>query len=171
MLLSELGKIVESEWLKSAEIRKEVILDAYVVMPNHFHAIVYFRRGVGPNAQSQQIGLKAPDQKVESSAQNINEDPAAQPEGLAALPEGSGFSPKTPTLGMQARSLASLVSGFKTRVTMQVRKRGYQGNLWQRNYYEHVIRNEEDYNHIREYIMNNPANWAKDSINPEYPIK
>ncbi|MFA7026324.1 MAG: hypothetical protein WC176_10745 [Candidatus Cloacimonadaceae bacterium] len=57
MLLSELGKIVESEWLKSTKIRKEVILDEYVVMPNHFHAIVYFRRGLGRTPKTSRLDL------------------------------------------------------------------------------------------------------------------
>ena len=42
----------------------------------------------------------------------------------------------------------------------------FAGRLWQRNYYEHVIRDEEDLNHIREYIGNNPALWAEDENNP-----
>ncbi|MCB5270458.1 MAG: hypothetical protein LHW56_01280 [Candidatus Cloacimonetes bacterium] len=152
MRLNEFGETVESEWLKSAIIRKEIVLDEYVVMPNHFHAIVFFRRDVGYDAQNQQIG---------PNSQNIYEDPAAQP-------EGSGFSPQTPTLGLKKKSLGSLMAGFKTGVTSQVRKLGYQGDLWQRNYYEHVIRNEEDFYSIKDYIMHNPANWAKDTINPDY---
>jgi len=42
----------------------------------------------------------------------------------------------------------------------------FQGQLWQRNYYEHVIRDEESLNRIREYILNNPAQWALDPENP-----
>jgi len=42
----------------------------------------------------------------------------------------------------------------------------FQGRLWQRNYYEHVIRDEESLNRIREYILNNPAQWAFDLENP-----
>jgi len=42
----------------------------------------------------------------------------------------------------------------------------FPGKLWQRNYYEHIIRAEEDFNKIREYIVNNPAGWDKDEENP-----
>ena len=43
----------------------------------------------------------------------------------------------------------------------------FPGKLWQRNYYEHIIRNENDLSRIREYIFNNPANWANDDENPQ----
>jgi REP element-mobilizing transposase RayT len=43
----------------------------------------------------------------------------------------------------------------------------FPGKLWQRNYYEHIIRAEEDLNEIREYIVNNPAGWDKDEENPD----
>jgi REP element-mobilizing transposase RayT len=45
---------------------------------------------------------------------------------------------------------------------------GTQGApLWQRNYWEHIIRNDDDLNRIRQYIVNNPANWANDDNNPQ----
>ena len=43
----------------------------------------------------------------------------------------------------------------------------FSGKFWQRNYYEHVIRNEDELNKIQEYIDNNPAQWALDRENPE----
>ena len=43
----------------------------------------------------------------------------------------------------------------------------FPGKLWQRNYYEHIIRSENELNRIREYIINNPARWAEDENNPE----
>jgi hypothetical protein len=55
------------------------------------------------------------------------------------------------------------------RYTEGVRKlqwNSFPGRLWQRNYYEHVIRDEESLNRIREYILNNPAQWAFDRENP-----
>ena len=42
------------------------------------------------------------------------------------------------------------------------------GSFWQRNYYEHVIRDDDDLNHIRQYIMDNPARWAEDENNPDF---
>ena len=63
--------------------------------------------------------------------------------------------------------LSKIIQGFKSSVTRKVRKRrGNNAFGWQRSFYDHVIRNEEDLNHIREYIHNNPLKWALDRYNP-----
>ena len=68
------------------------------------------------------------------------------------------------------RSLGSLVAGFKSAVTKRINgMRGTPGlPLWQRNYYEHVIRDEEELNRVREYVAGNPTNWEEDPENPNY---
>jgi len=73
----------------------------------------------------------------------------------------------------QRASLPAIVQWFKTMTTNEylrgVKTSGwapFQGQVWQRNYYEHVIRDEESLNRIREYILNNPAQWALDPENP-----
>jgi len=69
-----------------------------------------------------------------------------------------------------------VVQWFKTMSTNEyirgVKQRGwpaFPGKLWQRNYWEHIIRNETEFNHIREYIQNNPKKWASDMLNPRVP--
>ncbi len=66
------------------------------------------------------------------------------------------------------RSLGSFVAGFKSAVTRRINQvRGMPGiPVWQRNYYEHVIRYEKELNRIRQYIADNPARWADDPENP-----
>ena len=70
-------------------------------------------------------------------------------------------------------SLAEVVQWFKTMTTNEyiggVKQMGwapFAGKLWQRNYYEHIIRNEDDYHHIRTYIVNNPQRWQEDQLHP-----
>ncbi|MBI4317141.1 MAG: hypothetical protein HY675_01515 [Chloroflexi bacterium] len=70
--------------------------------------------------------------------------------------------------------LGHVIEWFKTMTTNAyirgVKQDGwtpFSGRLWQRNYYERVIRNEDELNHIREYIAYNPLNWATDRENPE----
>ena len=84
-----------------------------------------------------------------------NNNASGQPRGVA------------PTLG-------DIVNWFKTMTTNQyirgVKQNGwlpFRGKLWQRNYYEHIIRNEEELNHIRHYIAENPLNWRTDEENPD----
>ncbi len=75
-----------------------------------------------------------------------------------------------------ALSLADVVQRFKSFTTARYRQgvaeRGwppFPGRLWQRNYYEHIIRTETAYEKIRDYIINNPATWADDRLHPDNP--
>ena len=72
-----------------------------------------------------------------------------------------------------APTLGDVVGAFKSRVTVEytrgVKTKGwpaFRRRLWQRNFYEHIIRNEVSLNHIRQYILDNPARWAFDRDNP-----
>ena len=127
MRLTEYGRIVFQEWEISTKIRQEITLDAFVVMPNHLHGIIF----------------------IEES--NVG---------------ATGWSPSRS--GPRRRSLGSFLSGFKSATTRQINElRQTPGLLvWQRNYYEHVIRNEQSLNRIREYIAGNPARWDVDRENP-----
>ena len=131
MKLNDLGQIVYDEWLRTAEIRLNIRLDTFQVMPNHFHAIVIF------------------------------------PEQLPGKPTVGAHS-RAP-FSRQPRSLGSLISGFKSATTKRINLlRGTPGvPVWQRNYYERVIRDDRELDAIRQYIEENPAKWAEDSENPQ----
>jgi len=128
------GEIVQEEWLRTPQIRPEVLLDEYVVMPNHFHAVVVVVEDTRP--------LPSVDKVIE----------APEPTGVRR----------------PARSLGSLVAGFKISTTKRINVlRGTPGApFWQRNYYEHVVRNDVDMDRIRTYIRNNPLRWSDDEYNP-----
>ena len=64
------------------------------------------------------------------------------------------------------RSIGSIVRGFKIGVTKRFREKSPEISEWQRNYYEHVIRDDDDLNRVREYIQNNPRNWTTDDYFP-----
>ncbi len=71
------------------------------------------------------------------------------------------------SLYRQPKSLGSLMAGFKSAVTKRINElRQTPGTkLWQRNYWEHIVRNEPELNRIREYIHDNPVQWEYDSLN------
>jgi REP element-mobilizing transposase RayT len=71
--------------------------------------------------------------------------------------------------GPKPKSIGSLIAGFKSACTKRINDmRNARGTpVWQRNYYEHVIRDEDDLNRIRQYIHDNPARWVEDENNPE----
>jgi REP element-mobilizing transposase RayT len=79
-----------------------------------------------------------------------------------------GGSRTAPTNGPKRKALGRLVGAFKTVSTKRINgMRGTPGlPVWQRNYYEHVVRDEEDLDAVRQYIVNNPMRWAEDRDNP-----
>jgi putative transposase len=91
--------------------------------------------------------------------------------------EGRGKARLAPTTGTfggpVARSLPTIIGAFKSASTKQINEmRGTPGApLWQRNYFEHVIRNEAELNRVREYIAANPARWAEDTNNPNRSLE
>jgi hypothetical protein len=89
------------------------------------------------------------------------------------VPAPSTPAPSTPALSTPAPTLGDVIGAFKSRVTVEytrgVKTLGwtpFDKRLWQRNYYEHIIRNEEALNRIRRYIVENPIRWAFDRENP-----
>ena len=77
--------------------------------------------------------------------------------------KGGDTNSSVVTFGPQSKNLASIVRGVKSAVTIHAKIAG-QDFAWQERFHDHVIRNEEEYRNIRNYIANNPANWEKDKF-------
>jgi REP element-mobilizing transposase RayT len=134
MFLSEIGKIVEDEWIKTPSIRPDMKLElgAFRAMPNHFHGIIL----INFNQYNNRVGA------------------LHRPNPEAA--KGNKFGP-------QAKNLASILRGFKSAVTTQARLLVPRFS-WQPRFHEHIIRNDAVFNHIRQYIIDNPKNWENDTF-------
>ncbi len=145
MKLSDFGTILQDEWLKTSTIRKNVEIDEFVVMPNHFHGIFFITFPMKPIFEFQKI-----DEKTESGVCNTQR-------GVCNTP-----------LRSPGQTVGAIVRGFKSAVTGRINKmRKFSGDpIFQRNYYEHVVRNDNDLENIREYIQNNPPQWLFDEENP-----
>lgn len=115
--LNNYGKIVEEEILKTNKIRNNVIINEYVVMPNHVHIII----------------------QIIETLENK--------QGVCNTP-----------LQTPGKTIGAIIKGIKGVSSKQI---GY--SIWQRNYYEHIIRNEKEYYKIVEYIRNNPLRWEDDT--------
>jgi REP element-mobilizing transposase RayT len=182
MRLNEFGKIVEEEWERSDAIRKEIELDEYVVMPNHFHAIVHIipeTKNVGDQPANICMGDRqiltytgdrpvAPTKKSEDPAVASTEE---QKNPMVASTDEQMKPPIAPTArpnGPRPKSLGALMAGFKSSVTTRINHlRGTPGSpIWQRNYYDVIITTDREYDQIAEYIFTNPLNWLSDL---EYP--
>jgi REP element-mobilizing transposase RayT len=140
--MSDIGTIVESEWLKTFEMRPDMslIMGDYVVMPNHFHAIL----GIGENHYNSQKG-------------KVRRDP-----GNLVSNEGS-----INQFGPQSKNVSSIIRGFKTGVTVQARQISVEFK-WQAGFHDHIIRDELTYQRVSDYIVNNPLNWSKDEFNGRF---
>ncbi|MEM7111085.1 MAG: transposase [Chloroflexota bacterium] len=137
-------------WHKLAEKFPNVELDEFVIMPNHVHFIVVIldvasgqTRGSAPTEGNDAVGTHP----------HVRPNPANHP------------------------TLGNIVQWFKTMTTNAyirgVKSDGWEPfpkRLWQRNYYEHIIRTERALNAIRQYIDDNPAKWHEDSLHPDAPI-
>ena len=148
MRLNGESAIVREEWLRTETVRKEIDLGEYVVMPNHIHGIV---RIVGAHGVRPICGHPIGVATHESIGRTT-----------------SGRTPCAPTVNRAPKSLGALIAGFKSVATRRINimRDNPGGPLWQRNYYEHIIRDEADYQRIAEYITNNPLRWAEDSLHP-----
>jgi putative transposase len=141
MRLSDAGLVACDEWLRSGDMRREVELDQFVIMPNHLHGIVVI---------------------VDADGRRNDGDAPAGDHPAAGIH-------RTPLQRLAGASLGALINGYKAAVTRSLTAaHAISGaSVWQRNYYEHVIRNDEELQRIRQYIVDNPAKWALDRENPE----
>ncbi|MGF1588591.1 MAG: transposase [Pleurocapsa sp.] len=143
MVLNQYGAIIADEWQKSSVIRREIELDTWVVMPNHFHGIVIIKNTIR-----------------ECDRARANDNPV-------------GANGRSPLQRMKPKSLSSLMAGFKSITTKKINilRDTPATPLWQRNYYEHIIRNQDAMDKICQYIVNNPLSWEIDQLHPDNPSK
>jgi putative transposase len=133
MILNQYGQIAYDEWLKTPDIRPNVALDVFVIMPNHMHAIVLF---IDENTSDHHL----------------------EPNAFAMRSEEPGpFRSPSNTIG-------AIVRGYKSAVVKQLNALNFDGQVWQRNYHDHIIRTEQSYQNISNYIINNPKKWSEDKL-------
>ncbi len=137
MILNNVGEIVKRELLKTNEIRKNVKINNWVIMPNHIHFLIEILGGFPSGKPLQNNSLK-----------NVGVLPLANPEKNQNK--------------LKANTIGSIVNQIKSKVTKEVRKETEIYSVWQRNYYENIIKNEEIYIKVSEYIENNPLKWEED---------
>jgi len=147
---SDAGIMVQKVWNEIPDHYQSVKLGAFVAMPNHIHAII--------------ITIEPPNAHNHAHV-HVGAGPRACPAGSMQTHEQGNHG------GLPLRSLPDIIHRYKTMTTKRyadgVKNCGwtpFQGKLWQRNYYEHIIRNDADYKRIEEYINNNPRTWKDDKL-------
>jgi putative transposase len=126
MFLNHYGEIVSQAWLDLSQHYANVQLDAYAIMPNHLHGIIFLG------------DVRA------------------------------GFKPAPTGSSLRYHALPEIIRAFKTFSSRRINelRKMPKTAVWQRSYYEHVIRRDESLDRIREYIITNPLRWALDRENP-----
>ncbi len=148
MNLNGYGEIVKEEWFKTKSLRDniELIDEEFVVMPNHIHGIIWL----------------IDDGVCRGTARCAPTDMRCAPTDMRCAP-----TPDEQFGKMIPKSIPTIVRAYKSAVTKQINLlRQTPGEpVWQRNYYEHIIRSEKDYDNIANYIYDNPLCWEKDDEN------
>ncbi len=143
IILSEIGGIVKTEWLKTFMLRPDMNLwiGEFMIMPNHFHAII----GIGSNVYNTENGdAKHGDAKHGDAKHRVS----------TIVPN---------QFGPQSKNLASIIRSFKSSVSILARKTNPDFH-WQTRFYDHIILNDKSFQTISDYIINNPTNWNKDKF-------
>ena len=141
MRLNDAGRIIGKWWLELNRKFPIVETDEFVIMPNHLHGIVIIT----------DVPVGA-DLRVGPGPENGNSTPQGAHTGAPLQTVIQWFKMTTTN---------EYIRGVKTASWLSFNKR-----LWQRNYFEHVIRNEQSLARIRQYIVDNPEHWEFDRENP-----
>lgn len=132
------GQAIHDVWLRLPERFPTVGLDAFIVMPNHIHGILTI----------------------------ASDSPVGAPL-VGALPQpGEEVGLKVPALGTVVGAFKSLTTVRYAQGVKELNWPPFNQRLWQRNYYEHIIRDEAALERIRDYILANPSNWDQDPKTP-----
>ena len=145
MRLNEIGKIVVECWCRIPPHFPSIELGDYVVMPNHIHGIITHNT----------VGAGSP--RPTEAEQSI------PPTVGAGSPHPIENSP----------ALGKIVAYFKYQSTKHLNQHHNTPGtrIWQRNYYDHIIRDDADLQRIRQYIQDNPMKWELDQLHPDNPSK
>jgi putative transposase len=168
MRLSRLGKIARDEWFRTSELRPNIELAEFVVMPNHIHGIV----AIQPSNQAAlpHAPKEPPTEQLRESTQLSGQGtPSCAPTEISAEQLGQDIPQPSQAEAFgkpTSNTIPTIVRGYKAAVTKQINilRNCPKCPVWQRNYYEHIIRNEDAYFRIAAYILDNPRRWSEDSL-------
>lgn len=178
MQLNDAGTMVRQVWLKLPDRFPGIATDEFVGMPNHVHGIININEPVGAPL----VGA----QDAAAQSETTSEIHHRATTRVAPTQYQNTAGPREATIGNTSRAatraaptanrrhgLGEIVGAFKSLTTVAyvrgVKKQRwtpFSGKLWQRNYFEHVVRSEESLDKLRRYVRDNPARWELDRENP-----
>jgi len=163
MVMNDAGECIRKCWLGFPNRFPILSIDEFVVMPNHMHGVIMIN-GMDKSKNKGKYNEKGEHKVRPYGTKNDANciEPCVRPSSYIHIHGTSG------------NSIGRIIQAFKSITTYQyaigVKKYNWQtfpGKLWQRNYFDRIIRNETELNHIRKYILNNPLRWHLDKENPD----
>lgn len=136
--LNHVGKIVAFT-LNDLPNHNNINLHQYIIMPNHIHAIIEI-----PNRRERSVTVL----QIES----------------ATIKESRNFHGGIPEIIRQFKTFSSKRINSISDIQNNIRS---QQKIWQKSYYEHIIRNQEEYIRITKYIIENPVKWQSDKLHSD----
>ncbi len=149
MTLSPVGVIANILWYEIKNHSKNVELGEFVVMPNHIHGIIVLNDN--DNTDNNVETLHATSKQIIEQNKTLRATSLQQNEN-----QYSEISPKS-------NSISTIIRSYKSAVTKHTKRLQYNF-AWQTRFHDHIIRNNNSFNRISEYITNNPANWEQDKF-------
>ena len=152
MELNNAGRMVDLVWNEIPMYYPNILIDTFMIMPNHVHGIIIINSSINVGVPPRRDACPQDSGPIDGQSQGV-------------APTNNKLS--LPDIVHRYKSLTThqYINGVKQNNWEQ-----FNDNLWQRNYYEHVIRNDIDLTETREYIINNPKKWHLDEYNPEIPV-
>jgi putative transposase len=176
MILNDAGEMIVRWWLQLPNKFPNVNVDIFVVMPNHFHGIIFI-------IDDAKLSIVGDDLRVVPGLGDNGEGKGKGEHGGSPQrtdsPRPIDSSRRTDSPQKRPNApLSQMIQWFKTMTTNEyirgVKQLGWKpfnGKVWQRDYYEHIIRNQSTAGRIASYIEANPARWEKDRDNPKQTDK
>ena len=152
MRLNECGNIAQRLWYTLPKRFPGVELDAFVVMPNHIHAILVHTHNESIIYSASSNNTTSTDKESHIPTQSI--------------PDTTNIFHAYRKDPRRRQHLSEMIRTFKAVTSYTVRRNGMPDFAWKHDYFERIIRNEQELERIRHYIVNNPAKWQDDSLHP-----
>lgn len=178
MILNELGEIIKEEWEKTPLIRTNISLGAYIIMPDHFHAILHIDQQITNKEDYTPNQFKSPSQTIgaiirgfkgattirikkfnSNSTGESQFAPTTQSAPTKQFAPTTQFPPTTPTQFAPTNN-NPIPSESKFASTTQFTPT----KIWQRNYFEKIVRDQRAYDNITQYIIDNPKKWEEKKL-------
>lgn len=164
MILNEYGQIAHDQWFKLPTRFPHIELDAFQVMPNHIHGIIVLVNVGATLAVAPTDGNAHPDDDARAR-HHYDAHLKIDDRATARVAQTVAPTVAPTTIGDIVGAYKSLVSNACLDIYKQ--KNRTMGKLWQRNYHEHIIRNDRAYQNIQRYIHDNPSKWDEDTVSPK----